>query len=249
MDFLLKVMYLDESGDHSLDKIDPSYPMFVLGGVIVDRAYVRNTVMPRMKHIKEQFFDRDDIILHTADIIRAKNGFECLKDTGVRKEFYTALNAMMRDLEFTVIACAIRKDEHLSRYGANAIDPYMYSLEVLVERFCRVLEGKEDGGIIYAEKRGPELDRMLELSWMSLQTTGTTYAKAKRINECIVDLTLRDKQLNVAGLQLADLVVSPIRRAIMGKQPQEDWTIVESKFRRHPVTGSYNGYGLVVLPK
>jgi len=33
------VMFLDESGDHSLTRIDPQYPMFVLGGIIVDREY------------------------------------------------------------------------------------------------------------------------------------------------------------------------------------------------------------------
>ena len=31
----MKVLFLDESGDHSLAKIDPQYPLFVLGGIIV----------------------------------------------------------------------------------------------------------------------------------------------------------------------------------------------------------------------
>ena len=30
----MKVLFLDESGDHNLSVIDPSYPIFVLGGVI-----------------------------------------------------------------------------------------------------------------------------------------------------------------------------------------------------------------------
>ena len=36
----MKVFYLDESGNHDLNpkKIDPHYPIFALGGVIVDRA-------------------------------------------------------------------------------------------------------------------------------------------------------------------------------------------------------------------
>jgi hypothetical protein len=33
------VLFLDESGDHSLDKIDPQYSVFVLGGCIVDLEY------------------------------------------------------------------------------------------------------------------------------------------------------------------------------------------------------------------
>ena len=35
----MKILYLDESGDHSLSVIDPQYPVFVLGGVIVDVGY------------------------------------------------------------------------------------------------------------------------------------------------------------------------------------------------------------------
>ena len=35
----MKIMFLDESGDHSLDKIDKSYPMFVLAGCIFDQEY------------------------------------------------------------------------------------------------------------------------------------------------------------------------------------------------------------------
>jgi hypothetical protein len=60
---------------------------------------------------------------------------------------------------------------------------------------------------------------------------------------------LRDKHLNVAGLQLADLVVSPIGRHVMGKPPREDWKIVESKMRRRYSHGPYNGTGLIVLPR
>lgn len=141
----MKVMYLDESGDHSLDKIDPSYPMFVLGGVIVERTYARTVIDPRLRDLKDAFFGRDDIILHTADLVRAKNGFEALKDSALRAAFYDALNAMMRELEYTVVACAIKKDEHLAQYGANADDPYMYSLRVVVERFCKDLGNTPDG--------------------------------------------------------------------------------------------------------
>ncbi|MBT4069358.1 MAG: DUF3800 domain-containing protein, partial [Candidatus Marinimicrobia bacterium] len=35
----MKILFLDESGDHDLRIIDPQYPLFVLGGVIVEQAY------------------------------------------------------------------------------------------------------------------------------------------------------------------------------------------------------------------
>ena len=35
----MKVLFLDESGDHNMAAIDPNYPLFVLGGVMVDKEY------------------------------------------------------------------------------------------------------------------------------------------------------------------------------------------------------------------
>ncbi|HEU4740672.1 MAG TPA: DUF3800 domain-containing protein, partial [Meiothermus sp.] len=63
----------------------------------------------------------------------------------------------------------------------------------------------------------------------------------------IAGLNIHQKSENIAGLQLADLVVSPIGRYVLGKNIHRDFEIVESKFRRHQ--GSYEGAGLVVLPK
>lgn len=242
----MKVMYLDESGDHSLDKIDPNYPVFVLGGVIIDRAYARTVVAPRLQQLKEEFFDQDDVILHTADIIRAKKEFKILKNTAVRDEFYSALNTMMHELEYKVVACVIKKDAHRSKYGSYAVDPYMYSLDIVVERFCKELGDVPDGGFICAEKRGPELDDALDRAWAKLIRRGTTFSPAKEIDERVVDLGLKDKGLDIAGLQLADLVVSPIGRAVIGKPTRDDWEIVKSKFRRSG--GRYEGYGLVIRP-
>lgn len=244
----MKVLFLDESGDHNLSLIDPQYPMFVLGGIIVDKEYAERPLAAELSAFKMEFFGRDDIVLHTADITRNRHGFEPLKDSSLRTAFYDALNALMRRLEYSVVACAIRKDEHLSRYGVAALDPYMLSLDLLVERFCFAVGKVSGGGVIVAEKRDPTLDRELDLAWLNLKIQGTRYLRASDIADRIVGLTLRAKQDNIAGLQLADLVVSPIGRHLLGKPDKEDWRIVAEKFRRSP-SGRVEGYGLVVLPK
>ena len=61
-------------------------------------------------------------------------------------------------------------------------------------------------------------------------------------------LNLRAKTANIAGLQLADLVVTPIGRKVLGKTIKEDYRVVEEKFRRSR-NGKVDGYGLIVLPK
>lgn len=47
----MKVLFLDESGDHNLTVIDPLYPVFVLGGVIMDRDYARIEVAADRKSV------------------------------------------------------------------------------------------------------------------------------------------------------------------------------------------------------
>ena len=106
----------------------------------------------------------------------------------------------------------------------------------------------EDGGVIVAERRDATLDRELELAWLNLKIMGTRYMQARDIEKRITGLNLRPKTANIAGLQLADLVVGPIGRHVLGKPIKEDFRIIEGKFRRDR-RGSYQGYGLVVLPK
>lgn len=244
----MKVLFLDESGDHNLSVIDPQYPLFVLGGVIVEQDYAQGELTRELDAFKHQIFGRTDIILHTADIARNRNGFERMKEIGFRKSFYDALNGLMRRLRYTVVACAVRKDHHLSRYGVAALDPYLLSLDVLVERFCFEIGDRTSGGVIVAEKRDPTLDRQLELAWLNLKIQGTRFLRATEIDRRVAGLTLRAKRENLAGLQLADLVVSPIGRHVLNKPEKEDFRIVREKLRRD-AAGNVLGYGLVILPK
>ena len=87
-------------------------------------------------------------------------------------------------------------------------------------------------GVIVAEKRDPTLDHELEIAWLNLKVQGTRFTRAKAIDKRILGLNLRSKKENIAGLQLADLVVSPIGRHVLGKPDKEDWRIVEGKLRR-----------------
>lgn len=100
--------------------------------------------------------------------------------------------------------------------------------------------------MIFAEKRRPDLDRNLEMTWRKLREAGCSYASAKNVDGRIIDLSLKDKRVTMVGLELADLVVSPIGPAVIGKPKQKDWELVERKFRG--VAGTYQGYGLKILP-
>ena len=243
----MKVLFLDESGDHNLSVIDPSYPIFVLGGVIMDKDYADGPLTQAIGDFKQRLFGRTDIVLHTADIARNRNGFEELKNAEIRSRFYDELNSLMKDLRYDVVACAIRKEDYFARYGANAIDPYRLGLRVMVESLCNTVGPVTGDGAIVAERRGESLDEDMEQTWEILRTRGSLYAEADVIRERIHTLELCHKRENIPGLQLADLVVTPIGRHIQGKPDKEDWRIVEEKLRVGP-DGEVANYGLFTFP-
>jgi hypothetical protein len=59
----MKVLFIDESGDHSLAVIDPQYPVFVLGGVIVDSDYAAGEMAERVRDLKLQLFGTADLVV------------------------------------------------------------------------------------------------------------------------------------------------------------------------------------------
>jgi len=178
-------MFIDESGTHELGKIDPSFPVFVLAGVIVDMDYYPD-VQKKVDEYKLRLFGRTDITLHTLDITRNRKGFEAMADPAFRQRFYEETNELLRSLDFKVVACAIRKQAHIDRYGDFALDPYHFSLRVLVERFCMEVGGVAGGGVIWAEKRRPDLDAQLERVWQELRLTGTGFISGGSIRNRLV---------------------------------------------------------------
>ena len=248
----MKLLYLDESGNHDLrpTKINPRYPVFAFGGVVVDRAYERTVIASQMRDFKIKYLGDDSIIFHTVDMHRAQNGFEPLTDRAFRLAFYRALNELIDSWDFKIIACAIKLHDHIAQYGQNALDPYMYSLNVVVERFCKELNNTTDSGFICAEMRNPGLDRNLRAAWDNIRREGTAFASAAEIEEKIVHLTLKNKKPNIAGMQLADLIATPVGRGVLRLPTKDDEVsrrVVKRKSRRG-ILGQHRGYGLVVLP-
>jgi hypothetical protein len=193
----VKILYLDESGDHSLSVIDSQYPVFVLGGVIVDAGYAEADMDAAVRRLKIEVFARSDITLHTGDIIRQRGPFASLIDPGRRRLFHDRLNALLQQLDYTVVACAIRKDAHLAAYGAAALDPYALSLNVLVERFCFALAdtGETQPGVVIAECRDRTLDSALMASWHHLRERGTAYLRPQAIRDRVAHLRLERKHV------------------------------------------------------
>jgi hypothetical protein len=250
---MTKILFLDESGDHSLSIIDPQFSVFVLCGVIMDEEYHRSTGSERLDSFKMGLLGNREIILHTADFTRNKSGFEAMANHQFRSEFFNALQDLIRGLEFKIVACVIKKQDHLQKYGLNALDPYLLSLSVLVERF--IFECGSAGGTIVAEARDSTLNNALELAFLDLKIRGTTFISATKVQSRIHNFAIRGKKDNIPGLQIADVIATPIGRHAMGKttyshycEEGDFFSVLKPKFRRS-WNGRIEGMGLVMLPK
>ena len=248
-------LYIDESGDHNLINVNPYYPCFVLGGILGDQDYHDNVITPEMNQLKLEFFGASNVTLHLTDVKRQRGVFGPLSIEATRNHFWAEWRGLMCRWDFQVIACVINKREHTVRYSANAVDPYDYALKVLVERLTMHLNDCDDTGRIVAEARRRDLNRRLKRVYNRFEDQGTTggrdgsrHLQPEEIQERVTGLELKTKGDNIAGLQLADFLMNPIGRHVLGKDDGPGWRIAEMKFRRNPRDGNYRGWGLIELP-
>jgi hypothetical protein len=161
------IVFVDESGDHSLSSINPEYPMFVLALCVFDKRAYAERVCPAVAGLKFEFFGHDTVVLHEHDIRKQQPPFEFLTDRAVRARFMERLNGLMSDMDFTVIASAIRKHEFKAKYSEPE-NPYHLAMEFGLERLGMWLQEYGQGGCathIVCEKRGAREDSELELAF------------------------------------------------------------------------------------
>jgi hypothetical protein len=239
------IVYVDESGDHGLAQINPEYPVFVLAFCIVRKDAFASTIVPSFQALKFEFWGHDGVVLHSHDIRKARGDFRILQNSETRSRFMTRLNGVIAHAEFTVIAAAINKIDHVRRYAYPA-NPYSIAMAFCTERLQRFLEERgqmEPATFLLVEGRGHREDAGLELEFRRICDGENAYGPMPNLK-----LRFMDKKHNSTGLQLADLVAHPIgRHLVKPEQPNRAFDIVERKLRRS-ASGTVRGYGLKVFP-
>jgi len=239
-------MFLDESGDHSLDKIDNSYPMFVLAGCIFDFDYYSNEVELKINQLKIKHFDKIDIILRSYDIRKQKGQFACLVDKKKRESFYTDLNSLIASLDFKIIAAAINKTNLKSQY-CDPDNPYNLCLRFILERAVMFLGRTEEKMIFRIESREMYNDRKLAEVYEKFRNNDQVLFKKEEIQTKFTDLSFNQKTQNIAGQQIADLVAYPIGAYVLDSGRENPaFNIIKTKF--HNKNGEYLNIGLKVFP-
>lgn len=104
----------------------------------------------------------------------------------------------------------VDKERHINKYPTETFDPYKYGLVVLLRRVRGYLAIHNEQADVLAESRGNPLDEQLKTAYRNLRTLGERYGKAQEYQEVfpVKDIIVKRKDQNVAGIQIADLLVT-----------------------------------------
>ena len=239
------IVFVDESGDHGLESIDPEYPIFVLAFCIISKRVYSRTVLPAVTEFKFRHFGHDQVVLHERDIRKDIGDFALLKDRARKQAFLEELTQIIAETELTVIASVIRKDSLVGRYRHPA-NPYELALGFGLERTHMWLARRHAGGArttVILEERGRREDAQLELEFRRICAGQNLVGSALDLEPRFVP-----KVANVPGLQIADLMARPIGRNIIDPaQRNRAFDVIETKLDRSP-GGEVRGWGLKVFP-
>ena len=97
------IVYVDESGDHGLESIDPQYPVFVLAFCVFKKQDLCNTVAPAMLEFKFRHFGHDMVILHEREIRKDQGHFRFLKTREKKEKFLEELTTIVANAPFKLI--------------------------------------------------------------------------------------------------------------------------------------------------
>lgn len=256
MSFSNYIVYVDESGDHSLTSVDENYPIFCLAFCIFRKDEYANATVPLLEAFKFRWFGHDCHILHESDIVKRRFPYSFLQYDDIRERFMDDLSGMLAATPMTVIAAVIRKGP-LTRKYAHPENPYQLALLFCLEKtfeFLRTNGEGHDSCHVICESRSPrekpgrgKEDRELELEFRRI-VAGDHYLQRDGRSMSCFDIQFASKQANLCGLQLADLIARPVGLRILREtQPNRAFDIIRDKIWNGPTRQS-PFYGLKVFP-
>ena len=242
------VVYVDESGDHGLQNIDPNYPVFVLAFCVFYKRHYSEKVVPALQKFKFNHFGHDHVVLHENEIRKEKGIFKFVNEQH-RNHFLDELTSIIEAGNFILIACIIDKKNLGNRETIS--NPYHIALGFCLETLHEfLLEKNQDDALTHVvfESRGKKEDDELELEFRRICDGANRQAK-----NLPFDIILADKRSNSSGLQLADLVARPIGLSVL--RPQQEnraFEVLKRKFfcsgGREQVGVGFENWGLKIFP-
>lgn len=250
-EFAKYIVYVDESGDHSLQSIDENYPIFVLAFCVFHKRHYSEAIVPALEKFKFNHFGHDQIVLHEHEIRKEKGDFNIFRSRDEKLAFLSELTEIIEYSNFILISCTIDKRK-LTKPADLETNPYHMALGFCMETLYEFLQEKGDEQKkthIVVECRGKKEDRELELEFRRICDGNN------RLNKPLpFEVIFSDKKVMSSGLQLADLVARPIGLyTFKPEQPNRAFEILRRKFYcdggREQVGQGFEGIGMKIYPR
>ncbi len=221
------IFYADESGDHSLTSIDPTYPAFALSLCAFPKSSYCTKTIPRFLKLKFKYFGHDSIVLHEREIRKQTGAFVILSDMNLRLQFMNELTELLAASRFHVFAAVIDKPK--LKTDLFPTNPYSISLRICLQMAYLFLKKRQQIGRTHHfifEKRGAKEDTELELEFRRI----TAGENDLRIPLSGFQIHFSDKRTNSTGMQIADLTARPIGlKIVRPDQSNRAFEVIERK--------------------
>lgn len=243
------IVYVDESGDHGMQTIDPQFPVFVLAFCVFHKGHYSEKVVPALERFKFKHFGHDQIVLHESEIRKEKGRFRIFPTREHKNRFLEELTSIIEQSNFILISCVI--DKRRLREEEKPSNPYHIALRFCLETLHEFLQEKgeeEKPTHIVVERRGEKEDKDLELEFRRICDGQNSMEKNLPFG-----IIFSDKKAMSSGLQLADLVARPIGLGVFrDRQENRAFEVLERKFfcsgGREKVGVNYREWGLKIYP-
>lgn len=211
-------LYLDESTTHSGQFKDN---VFCMAGIIIkDEDYkVLDAELNTLKSkIWNDVSNPSNIILHQMEItkaIKSKQDSSLVVDENYKRfkqnkncrELYTQLGEIFEKKFITVIGASL-DTELIKKYynSGNKTDPYLITLQMILENFCHFLCNNNGRGKIVYESREPIPDEQMRNRYYTIKLMGSMYYSKEAMSKRLLSIDFVLKSANNSALQIADFV-------------------------------------------
>src|SRR6266404_3502162 len=127
------IAFIDESGDHGMQNIDPASPMFALTAAVYRLETYIGEELPSIAKAKFEFWPHDGVIFHTYDIKKKQGHFSICANPVTQERLRNELCAMFERSKAKLIAAVIDKVRHNQQYVVPS-NPYSLAVQFVLER-------------------------------------------------------------------------------------------------------------------
>lgn len=212
-------VYFDESG---LPDGNPG-GHFTLIACVIEKGNIEELNI-RLQQFKEECFGNKNIILHLMDIHRKQNDFAIGKVTNSQIAYFKKNIPKFLEKQKVIIFSATIDKERLHKYFKSPKDDYSIAFSHIMKSIYHFIDDEKVEQIdIYLESRNETSNFKVQKSFFNTFFNGNLHLEIKQeLRKKIKRFVFKYKSDNISGLQLADIICSPIKTIrVYGSDPEQ----------------------------